>query len=228
MRRLEEVEPKQHVDGIDVLLVGDVRVYRDAVAAMLEKDARVHVVATATSDDDIRRQADDAHVIVVMSSDAEATIPRRISTVTGTPMVAVGFVDTAHMIALAEAGVLGFVECESPIDDLITGIESAARGEASCPPQIATALIKRLSLPTARSASTSQANCLTAREQQIVLLIAEGLSNKEIARRLFIQVATVKNHVHNILKKLHVSRREQVAATLRFNLHTPWRLPTIS
>jgi DNA-binding NarL/FixJ family response regulator len=56
---------------------------------------------------------------------------------------------------------------------------------------------------------------LTRREREIVVLIDDGLSNKEIAQRLNIEVATVKNHVHNLLEKLHVSTRAQAAAHLR-------------
>jgi DNA-binding NarL/FixJ family response regulator len=80
---------------------------------------------------------------------------------------------------------------------------------------VATTLLRRIAAPAPRPAPRLETTALTAREQQIVELIAEGLSNKEIGRRLYIEVATVKNHVHNILEKLQVSRRGEAVARLR-------------
>jgi DNA-binding NarL/FixJ family response regulator len=109
---------------------------------------------------------------------------------------------------------VGFVEREAELDELVASVECAARGEASFPPRIATTLLRRISSLAMRRASP-EPNSLTARERQIVQLIAEGLSNKEIGTRLFIEVATVKNHVHNILEKLQVKRRDDAVARLR-------------
>lgn len=120
-----------------------------------------------------------------------------------------------HLIAFAEAGVLGFLEGEATVDELVASVECVARGEASCPPRVAATLLRRITFLTAAPARAADSTALTARERQIVQLIAEGLSNKEIAQRLYIEVATVKNHVHNILEKLQVSSRGEAAARLR-------------
>jgi DNA-binding NarL/FixJ family response regulator len=72
-----------------------------------------------------------------------------------------------------------------------------------------------VSLPDAHAARGARDSELTQREQEIAVLIERGLSNKEIARELAIGTATVKNHVHNILEKLEVSRRGEAAATIR-------------
>jgi DNA-binding NarL/FixJ family response regulator len=80
---------------------------------------------------------------------------------------------------------------------------------------MAAALFRRLATLAAGRAPAAGAQQLTTREREILRLIDGGLSNKEIAGRLSIEVATVKNHVHNILEKLHVRTRTEAAARLR-------------
>jgi DNA-binding NarL/FixJ family response regulator len=101
---------------------------------------------------------------------------------------------------------------EAPLDDLIEILRGIARGEVRYSRSITAALLHRLA--GAASAPTGRMT-LTPRETEIVRLIDDGLSNREIARRLAIEPATVKNHVHNLLEKLHVSRRGEAAARLR-------------
>jgi two-component system nitrate/nitrite response regulator NarL len=85
-----------------------------------------------------------------------------------------------------------------------------------CPPWVATVLVRRVqALAADRPQPTHR---LTPREEEILDLVGQGLSNKEIAARLYIEVTTVKNHVHNILEKLGVSRREEAVARMRANL----------
>jgi DNA-binding NarL/FixJ family response regulator len=117
------------------------------------------------------------------------------------------------VIALAEAGVFGYVTRDQSLDDLVMTIEGVARDEMVCSPWMATVLVRRVqALAAERPRPTHR---LTAREAEILELLAQGLSNKEIATRLYIEVTTVKNHVHNILEKLGVSRREEAVARTR-------------
>src|SRR5439155_827652 len=104
---------------------------------------------------------------------------------------------------------------EASIDDLVTVIESVARGEAICSPRVAAGLLRRVAALAAGHGGDLPRAQLTNREREIVRLIDNGLSNKEIARALGIEVATVKNHVHNILEKLQVHRRGEAAARVR-------------
>jgi two-component system nitrate/nitrite response regulator NarL len=119
------------------------------------------------------------------------------------------------IIGCAEAGIAGYVTRNASLADLRATIESVSRGETLCSPRIAATLLRRLSDLAAQREPIARAPRLTARELQIVELIDEGLSNKEIALRLCIGLATVKNHVHNILDKLQVRRRGEAAARLR-------------
>jgi DNA-binding NarL/FixJ family response regulator len=97
-------------------------------------------------------------------------------------------------------------------------VRAAQRDAALVSPRIAAALMSRISElanwgpETDTGAASIEA--LTPREREVLGLVAQGLSNKEIAERLYIQTGTVKNHVHNIFKKLDVSNREEAAAFL--------------
>jgi DNA-binding NarL/FixJ family response regulator len=115
------------------------------------------------------------------------------------------------IVACAEAGVHGYVSHDASIDELLAIVESVLGGESFCSPETA-ALARKLSR---RHAEAQYPGALTYREREIGRLIERGLSNKEIAGELSIELATVKNHVHNILEKLHVRRRGEVAAQLR-------------
>jgi DNA-binding NarL/FixJ family response regulator len=134
-------------------------------------------------------------------------------------VMAVGEQDD-ELLAWAELGVAGYVGRDSSVEDLCDTVEAAARGELRCSPAMASTLLRHLSTLAGivrgarREAPAVQ---LTAREHEIVALIAGGLSNKGIARRLGIEVATAKNHVHNILRKLQVEHRADAAAWLRLH-----------
>lgn len=131
------------------------------------------------------------------------------------PIVAVGVSDAdAHVLACMEAGADGYVDREGSLETLIAAIESAARGELHCSPRVAGGLLRRLAALACAREPIAPAGQLTVREGQIVQLIVQNLSNKEIASRLGIEVATVKNHVHNLLEKLNVRRRVDVARSL--------------
>jgi DNA-binding NarL/FixJ family response regulator len=125
-----------------------------------------------------------------------------------------------HVIACAEAGIVGYVAREASFTDLVAAIEGAARGEAHCSPRVAGGLLRRLgALSLERDQHEVGDARLTARELEIVGLIDRGLSNKEIATALSIGVPTVKNHVHHVLEKLGAERRSQAAARVRAMQH---------
>ena len=122
----------------------------------------------------------------------------------------------ADVIAWAEAGAAGYISREASRDDLRAALEAAVAGETIASPRVVAALLRRLNaVAHASPLERYGAETLTPREQQVARLVGEGLSNKEIARQLCIEVATVKNHVHHILGKLEVSRRSQAVAYLR-------------
>lgn len=215
-----EVAP--NVDGspapVRVFVVADVRVYRELLADALAREDGFEVDGSAPGD--IAGMAIGmAEPGVVLVDTASVPGPAGVRALAAAAprakIVAVGIPDDeAAVLALAEAGVAGYVTVEQPLDELVAAVEAAANDELQCSPRVAAALAKRVAALAGGPRGNGDQR-LTRREREIAALIAEGLLNKQIARRLSIEQATVKNHVHNILAKLGASRRDEVAALLR-------------
>ena len=123
-------------------------------------------------------------------------------------------VDAANPVEFVRAGVSGFVLKEASLDDLRQTIRTVDRGGKVLPAPLMAALLARLvdnSLQEQASA-VIEWNRLTKREREVIQLIAQGMSNKEIAQQLNLATNTVKSHVHNALEKLHVRTRGQLAS----------------
>jgi two-component system, NarL family, nitrate/nitrite response regulator NarL len=203
-----------------VLIVADVRLYREGLAFILERRPDVTVGATAPNCALALEALCDSEPTVALvdmvAPDALDTVGALVRARPELKVVALAVSDPeADMIGLAEAGIAGFVSRDGSVEDLVAAISSAARDEMLCSPAIAASLLRRVRTLAAERAGPHEDLHLTAREIQIVQLIDEGLSNKEIATTLKIEVPTVKHHVHNLLEKLGVSRRAEAAARVR-------------
>lgn len=203
---------------IRALIAVRARVHGEALAAALSLGGRVQVVATSSHPQEVLTIVGDVTPDIVLVDFATPDAVRMVADIKRrTPdvkVVAITLGETeSEVIQLAEAGVAGYVLPDGSLDDLIVAVESAVRGELYCPPRVAFSLLRRVGAMAAalrdekEEATLSPLRVLTGREGAILQLVDEGISNKEIARRLGIELATVKNHVHNILKKLHVHRR---------------------
>jgi DNA-binding NarL/FixJ family response regulator len=203
-----------------VLIVAHIRLYREGLAEMLQAEERIDVVGTAAGADEavdaLRREDPDVVLLDMAIPDNVWLVRALVAAVPGTKVVALAVPDVEReVLACAEAGVAGYVTREGSVEDLVAAVESVARGEMLCSPRMAATLLQRVAtLALERSPAGIEAR-LTGRELQILDLIDQGLSNKEIARRLTIELSTVKNHVHNILEKLNVTRRGEAAARAR-------------
>jgi len=113
----------------------------------------------------------------------------------------------------AAAGFDGYVPRESGAEDVYQVVLDVADGRMNCAPHITAAMFRRLA--DLLRPGTNRLSVLTMREREILEFAEQGCSNKEIARRLSLSNATVKNHMHSVLQKLQVSRRGQAAARLR-------------
>jgi len=123
--------------------------------------------------------------------------------------------DPADVIAWAEAGAAGFIASTAGLDEVVPILLNILRGEQPCSGRVAAGLLQRLhDMARLAAGAPIPPASPTARESQIVEMIAAGLSNKEIALRLNISLATTKSHVHNLLAKLGVQRRGQVASRM--------------
>ena len=205
---------------IRVLIVAHIRLYREGLAQMLQAERRIAVVGTAVGADEavvaLREHQPDVVLLDMAIPDNVWLVRALVAAVPGTKVVALAVPEIEReVIACAEAGVAGYVTREGSVEDVVEAVESVARGEMLCSPRMAATLLQRVAtLALERSPDSIEAR-LTRRELEILDLIDQGLSNKEIARRLTIELSTVKNHVHNVLEKLNVSRRGEAAARAR-------------
>ncbi len=206
--------------AIRLLILVEVGVYCEALARWLERDERFDVVAVAVSREEALAVLEEVEADIVLVDSrmpAGEDVVRAIVTVA--PLVKVVALDVpdveGDVIAFAEAGAAGYVAREGSMDDLAAVAESVARDEALCSPEVAASLFRRVAALARERWLDPVDGRLTAREVDVLRLIEEGSSNKEIATALSIELPTVKNHVHNILQKLGVNRRAEAAARAR-------------
>ena len=217
MRRQQKHPPLPNPPRL--LIVADVRLYREGIHASLSNLPQFNVIGAVSSAEAALRLAADTPpdiVVVDMATRNSLTVVRTIRNDLPDAHI-VGFgVDEVEgeVLACAEAGLAGYVPSDASLDELVVRVESVHRGELLCTPRMAATFFRRLELRERGEAPQPQAVVLTAREREVLRLVDEGLSNKEIAVQLNIEVSTVKNHVHNVLDKLHVTSRMQAAARL--------------
>ena len=206
--------------AIRLLILVEVGVYREALARWLERDKRFTAVAVAVSGEEALAALKEVEVDIVLvdiSMPAGANVVRAlVAAERAVKVVALNVPEVdADVIAVAEAGAADYVPCDGSMEDLAAVAECVSRDEALCSPGVAGTLFRRVaSLARERRLDPSEGG-LTAREVDVLRLIEEGSSNKEIASTLSIELPTVKNHVHSILEKLEVKRRAEAAARVR-------------
>jgi DNA-binding NarL/FixJ family response regulator len=197
------------------LIVADVRLYREGLAGSLSTCSRLVVVGTCANSADARAHVprlDPDVVLVDVATHQSLELIRHLRAAAPRSKVLAFAVEEvgADIVECAEAGASGFVAADASIDDLITAIEGIGRAELVCSPRIAAQLFGRISERGERYSFHTRG--LTSREREVLDCIRQGQSNKEIAQKLNIAEPTVKNHVHNLLDKLHVTTRAQAAA----------------
>jgi DNA-binding NarL/FixJ family response regulator len=205
---------------IDIFIVAEVRLYREGLAHALEQADSLTVMGTAARSPELRADLTTRPQAVVLldvaGADGTGGVLTLLAANPATRIVALGVAALeSEIIACSEAGAAGYVTQDESIAELVATIQSVARDELSCSPRIAAALNRRVAVLAAERRSASMQGRLSRREMEVASLIDQGLSNREIAHRLCIQLATAKNHVHNILEKLGARGRGDVAAWAR-------------
>lgn len=132
----------------------------------------------------------------------------------GMKVIAMGLIPSqSDIVEIVEAGASGFILKDAGVNDFLQSLRSVAKGVKVLPPTLAGSLFSHVVEHALRrgKGTIDQGVRMTKREREIITLIVEGLSNKEIAQRLSIATYTVKSHVHNILEKLALRSRLQIA-----------------
>ena len=211
-------QPETWPDGREprVYIASQVRLYRETLAASLAGHGGLRVAGSgswAEALDQLATLRPEVLLLDLAASDS-LSVPRRAQLICPSIRVvafAVINVD-ADVLACAEAGICGYVAQDGSVADVVETVLRAVSGELICSPRVAALLFRRVASLAAGGGVGQVEAPLTAREREIAALLAHGLSNKHIARRLCLANATVKNHVHNILEKLKLKRRGEVGA----------------
>jgi DNA-binding NarL/FixJ family response regulator len=204
---------------IRVLLISDIRLYREGLAEMLARDGRLEVVGAEAGPAEAMDRLDQLGSVAVV---LDVAIPEALTSVRtmaarcpAARVVALGVSGSrSDVIACAEAGAVGYVCRESSLDELVTVVEAATRGELHCSAEVAAGLMQRVAWLARRLVADQEAH-LTPRQMDIAELLNRGLTNQEISTRLHIDVSTVKTHVHHIFGKLGAHRRAEAIVKLR-------------
>ncbi|WP_405864026.1 response regulator transcription factor [Streptomyces sp. NBC_01515] len=201
-----------------VVVADDQTVVREGIVMLLGLLPGIEVVGAAVDGDEaVRLVAELAPDVVLMDlrmprcDGVEAT--RRIRAEhPGTQVVVLTtFADDASLFPALRAGARGYLTKDAGGDEIVRAVESVLSGDAGLSPSIQRRLLERLSEPEPQEPSepAEPPDGLTARETEVLLLIAEGLTNQEIARTLHVSTATVKTHINNLFAKTGLKDRAQ-------------------
>jgi len=212
---------------IKIIIFSDIRIYCEGLSQILSTLDAFHVVGAENSLEGAISNVEklEPHVILLdMTMIGSCGIARQfVQLYPQIKIVALAVPeDEQNIIECAEAGISSYVAREASIDELIETVVSTTQGEFCCPPKIAAFLFNKIQhlarrakdsyIPNINQQHDAHEPDLTRREKQILRLMADGLSNKQISTTLVIEVSTVKNHVHNILVKLDVHSRVQAVS----------------
>lgn len=204
---------------ISVALIEDNRLVREGLAALLEDVEDFRVVAATSSADPAVLQAARPEVILLDVGLWDDDSLRVATTIReehpGSRVIIMDLLPVHEdIMEFVNAGVSGFIMKDASFGDLTATIRAVARGENVLPPEMTSSLFSQIaSQAVARERDAAQeAVRMTPREREVIGLIGEGLSNKEIAARLDVAAHTVKSHVRNVMEKLALHSRLQIAA----------------
>jgi two-component system nitrate/nitrite response regulator NarL len=208
---------------IRIFIVSGIALYREGLSTLLASRAGMEVVGAAVDDSDAVARlrgttvpAPDILLVDMSSASSSSAVRRLTQEVPDARVFAITVPNSENgVVACAELGVAGFVTTDASLNELVAALEGVASGDLICSPAIAGALLRRVAALAHERPQDDRLALLTGREREIVGLLADGLSNQQIAHRLYIELATVRNHVHNILGKLGVHRRAEAAALIR-------------
>ena len=202
---------------ITVVIADDQRMIRQGLRVILEAEPGIRVVAEAGDGAQavalVRRYSPTVALLDIRMPvmDGLSAARQVLAAGGGTKVLILTTFDAdEYVYAALRAGVSGFLLKDSPADQLVTAVRSLAAGDALIDPAVTRRLISRFALTDPRpDRLPDQLRALTAREREVLRLVARGLSNLEIARELVVEENTVKTHVSRILTKLGLRDRVQ-------------------
>ncbi|HEX9375013.1 MAG TPA: response regulator transcription factor [Actinomycetota bacterium] len=214
------------IEKLRVLIVDDHALFRRGLQMVLDGEPDIEVVGEAADGHQAVERAQELMPDVVLM---DVRMPRR-SGIEATaeirdalPHVRIVMLtvsdEEADLYEAIKAGASGYLLKEIPADEVPEAIRSVMTGQSRISPAMASKLLTEFATITKKPSPGVPVPTLTDRELEVLKLVAQGMANRDIARELFISENTVKNHVRNILEKLHLhSRMEAVVYAVRENL----------
>jgi len=207
-----------------VFVAAENRLLREALSRMLLKSGEVEVVGTDLAEpfqtDDLLKE--EANILLLSSRgnrNEDLSAVRRVrTTAPNVQILLIGVTgEEAEFLQCVRAGVHGYLPKEASAEDVVEGVRALQGGEAICPGMLCATLFRYLEREATSfpSASVHQRLGLTRREQQLIPLIAEGLTNKEIANRFCLSEQTVKNHLYRMKHKIGAEDRLGIVQVCR-------------
>jgi len=209
--------------SIRVFLMMENRLLREALIRLLRKRSDLVIVGQDGPADPTAWQVLETQFDVLLIDSFQTTWPAaKIARETGGQgafkAVLIGMEpDEELFMAAVRSGVMGYLLKDASASELVAAVRAVYRGEAVCPPQLCSRLFHFVAhiieeTPVKRSAPRPD---LTIRQQQLMVFVAKGLTNKEIASRLNLSEFTVRNHIHRILKQVDAGSRSEAVETIR-------------
>jgi two-component system, NarL family, nitrate/nitrite response regulator NarL len=208
---------------IRTFLLIENRLLREALVRLFCKRADLMVVGQCDHAEATARRVLDSHCdVLVIDSLQTAWLPVNIALesrdhASFRAVVIAMDSDEEQFLAAVRSGVTGYLLQDASASDVVSAVRAVSRGEAVCPPELCSILFRfvaQSARQTPLESPTSRPD-LTLRQQQLVALVAKGLTNKEIASHLNLSEFTVRNHIHRILKQVDAGSRSEAVETIR-------------
>jgi DNA-binding NarL/FixJ family response regulator len=206
---------------IQILLIEDNRLLRDGIAAMLKKQPDMHMVATVGNGENILATMG-KHIPDILLLDLGLRNKNSLQIVKSsrehfpeTKIIVMDLIPLQEdVFEFVQAGVSGFILKDANITEFFKTIRSVYKGEQILPEHLTGSLFSQIvehAISSVQPSVIVESVRMTRRERQVIELISDGSTNKEIAQKLHLSTYTVKSHVHNILEKLALNTRVQIA-----------------
>jgi DNA-binding NarL/FixJ family response regulator len=216
-------QPTSPTKKIRLLLVEDNRLLREGIMSLMKEHEDIRVVAALGTNDNIVQKAKifKPHVMLLdlglRSQNSLQLVKAAKEHSSMTKVIVMDLIPTqADILEFVRAGVSGFILKDATMEEFLKTIRVVARGERVLPSLLTGSLFSQIVEHAvigsqATSSKLMEAVRMTKRERQVIALVSEGMTNKEIAQKLHLSTYTVKSHVHNILEKLALHTRVQIA-----------------
>jgi DNA-binding NarL/FixJ family response regulator len=199
--------------AVSVLIFSDNRLFRESLGRILSKRPDLEVTSSLGFSEGAYQEALRLAPDVVVLDSVEFLYRAcegnlRRNSRNGLSMLLVAMEENEQTFLRAiRAGAMGFIPKDASALDVVAAVRSVARGEAVCPPKFCRMLFDCVAQAAAESPKSNGRLALTRRERQLVPMIEQGLTNKEIAQQLSLSEQTIKNHIHRILHKVGAENR---------------------